>query len=312
MTYAQGGVISATDYNGLARTNTANVAWVWGTGFGANGYGQSTTGISTLSAGTTVTATQWTGLFNIINRCLGHQGQTQLMGGGNLNAVAGSIITYFANVASSVTTINNNAAGFGSQGATTTGTNFLTWANAALGTSYGPIYSLTRTVTFSSGDAARYFFNTGGQINFVISSVTAGDASARTSDTVTLIGTNMGGLSALRNTQTGGRTGSGGTLNTNNTTQGYRNLSTAQITFVQVTSTGVAYTSDVANLRIRTNGTQGTAGDTGSIIYFDLGLNLPEADSFNNTLSVGINHRIDIVVPETTYLTSVWGSPTVT
>lgn len=310
MTYAQGGLISATDYNGLAQTNAANVAWVWGVGYGANGYGQSTTGISTLTVGTLVTATQWTGLFNVINRCLGHQGGTQLMGGGNLNAVAGSIITYWSNVSTAVTTINNNAAAFGSQGNTTTGTSFVAYANALSKIDY-IAYVATRSVTFASADAARYFFNAGGEINFIISSVDNKDATARSADTVTLVGTNLGGLNSLRNTQTSGRAGTGGTLNTNNTTQGYRNLSNVQITFAQVTSTGAAYTTDFANIRVRTNGTQGTTGDTGTIIYFDLGLNLPEVGALNSSLSVGINHRIDIVKPETTYLNDVVGTITV-
>ena len=32
MAYSSGGLIQAADFNGLATTNTSNVAFVWGTG----------------------------------------------------------------------------------------------------------------------------------------------------------------------------------------------------------------------------------------------------------------------------------------
>ena len=74
MTYAQGGTIEATDYNNFI----ANINAIWGTGSGANGYGQTSTlsnvtaGATTISAGTNSTnpqiaanaaaATNWAGL----------------------------------------------------------------------------------------------------------------------------------------------------------------------------------------------------------------------------------------------------------
>ncbi len=106
MGYAQGDLIQATDFNGLASTTIGgNVAWVWGTGWQRAGYGQDTTFLSSVTASSTVTATQWAGLVYTINRALGHQGQTQLgggVGGANINMTAGQTITYFANVASAV------------------------------------------------------------------------------------------------------------------------------------------------------------------------------------------------------------------
>jgi len=312
MSYASGGLIQATDFNGIANgTSGANIAWVWGTGYGSTGYGQSTTALASLATGTQVTAAQWSGMLGVLNAALGHQtGATYQLG--PLNYTSGSTITYFANVTASAIGINQaaNIAAFSSQGATTTGGGFAATINVGTATAYGPAYLATRSVTFTSGDAARYFFNAGGQLNFVISSVTINAADSRATDAQTLLATNLGGFSAFRNTTGGGRTGSGGTTNTNSTTIGYRNLSTAQQTLVDVTSSTSPYTTDNANLRVRSNGVQGVNGDLGSVIYFDLGCSFPAHGGFNDALNVTVNHRIDIVVPESTYL-AAWTLPTI-
>ena len=309
MAYSQGGLISAVDYNALAQTNTANVAWVWGTGFGANGYGQSTTGISTVSTGGLVTATQWAGLFNTINRCLGHQGGTQLMGGGNINAIAGSTITYFANVASSVTTINNNAAGFGSQGSTTTGTNDATNPTAAATVALS--YFRDVNVTFASADAARYFFNCGGQINYVCSAVDNTGGNPRSTNLRDMIN-QIGGVTAFRNTSNGGRSGTGGNIVINNTAIGYRQVTTTPTTIVDNNSLAALYAAQDAQLRVFTSSTDTTNGANGTQVIFRLTLAAQADDTFGGNVNITLNVRADVVYPETTYLTSVWGTPTIT
>jgi len=173
MSYASGGLIQATDFNGIANgTSGANIAWVWGTGYGSTGYGQSTTALASLSGGsvTTVSATQWSNMLSVLNAALGHQtGATYQLG--PLNYTSGSTITYFANVTASAIGINQaaNIAAFSSQGATTTGGGFAATINVGTATAYGPAYLATRSVTFTSGDAARYFFNAGGQLKLSMS-----------------------------------------------------------------------------------------------------------------------------------------------
>ena len=198
MSYAQGGLISASDFNGLANGTTgANIAWVWGTGYGSTGYGQSITALASVSSSTTVTATQWSGMLGPLNAALGHQsgaGATL----GPVNYTAGSTITYFANVNTSVTTINTNAALYSAQGSTTTGANFddaVSTSTGIAGLAYG-----TRTVTFASADAARYFFNAGGQLNYVVSTPTAAGVGAN-ADFVGLIG-GLGGWGQRNTTAT--------------------------------------------------------------------------------------------------------------
>ena len=308
MTYSQGGLIQAADYNTFANAG-GQLNWVWATGNGDQGYGQPF--VANISVGGLVTAGQWSSMITVLNSALTHQSGS---GSGISSSIsAGQTINYLSTLATNINTAYTNRGNFATQGTVVTGTNYLSWANAAAAAAFGPSYLSTRTVTFSGGaDAARYFFNAGGQINYVISSVTNFDSTARTGDAVTLLATDIGGLTAFRNKTTGGRTGTGGTLNTNNTTSGYRNLTTAQTTFIDVTSTTASYTTDNANIRVRSNGVQGANGDTGSILYFDLGVTFPAHSTFNGTLTAGVNHRIDIIPPETTNLTNSWGTITVT
>jgi hypothetical protein len=311
MAYSQGGLIEATDYNNFINgTNQLNT--VWGTGTGNAGYGQ--TAISTVSAAGLVTATQWSTLVSRLNSVLTHQSGS---GSGISSTInAGDKINYLSTLATNINTAYTNRVNFASQGATTTGTNFAYNPTDANGN--GPfIHSVSRTVTFASGDAARYFFNAGGQLNFVISSVTNNDGTARSGDVVTMVGTNIGGFSAFRQGTGGGRTGSGGTLTTNATTIGYYQLTTSAQTLVGITSTTSGYSSDTASLTANANGTQGANGDKGTVITFTLNFtsaarNNPTLGSqFNDSLNVTVNHRVDIVYPESTNLTSTWGTPTV-
>ena len=318
MAYSSGGLIQATDYNnftwggtqGTYTNATNNLAYVLGVGNAQSGYGQSVSAINTVAAASVVTATQWTGLLNGLNTCLGHQsGAGAQIAGAAM--VAGGTITYQANLSTAVTTINTNQALFNAQGTTTTGATFSPNYTVAT-TSAAQTWTFTRTVTFPSADQARYFFNAGGQLNFVTISATNGDATARSGDWVTLIGTNLGSISAIRRTTNGGRSGSGGTLNTNNTSLGYYNSTTSAQTITQVTSTTAAYTSDYVIVAIRTNGKQGTNFDNGTILYLDFTVySGAMSGTFNESINVTWNHRIDIVYPETTYLTNSWGTITI-
>ena len=308
MSYAQGGLISASDFNGLANGTTgANIAWVWGTGYGSTGYGQSITALASVSSSTTVTATQWSGMLGPLNAALGHQsgaGATL----GPVNYTAGSTITYFANVNTSVTTINTNAALYSAQGSTTTGANFddaVSTSTGIAGLAYG-----TRTVTFASADAARYFFNAGGQLNYVVSTPTAAGVGAN-ADFVGLIG-GLGGW-GQRNTTATGRTGTGQTVNTNSTTFGYRNnVLNTWTSVVAITSTASNYTADTAAIQVQTNSSTTTNGANGSTVQFRAVYTIAD-HTWDDAISVTHRTRVDIVYPETTYLTSSpWGTPVVT
>ncbi len=319
MSYAQGGIIQATDYNNLAwRANTATynngdcIAQVVGTGFGYLGYGQSTTPITPVAIGSTVTGTQWAGLVYLLNRGLGHQSGAgaRLGSGGNLATTAGSTIAFYSNVATGRNTIRTNANTYAVVGTVTSGAQF--WANYTGGntTLTG---SWQRTLTWSSGDAARYFFNCGGNIRWVILNAINVNGSLRSADAVTQWATYQSS-GFVYGVNANPRLGTGGTVGTADTTLGYWKCTTALQTLSQITSANYRYeyNSDFTNVRVRTNGVQGANGDNGSVMTLNFGYFMFSTYSgFNDDVSVAVSHRIDYTSPSTTYLTSSWGVPTI-
>ena len=312
-----GELIQATDFNGLASTTTGgNVAWVWGTGWQRTGYGQSTTLLSSVSATGIVTATQWAGLVYTINNALAHQGQATIGGGptgANINMTAGQTITYFANVATAATQVNTTRNSYYAVGSTTTGTGFnssISFPDSA--SNYG--FAASRTVTFASANAARYFFNAGGRLQLVLTA-TNNNATARSSDIVNLFQTWLGG-SIIYDANSAARTGTGGTLNSSNSSAGYYTLTTTPTLLANVSSNSATYTyqSDWARILVNSNGTQGTTGDQGTVITFTFGCGVAAQtnSNFNDAINVTLTSRVDIIFPETTYLSgTAWGTPVV-
>jgi hypothetical protein len=296
MAYSSGGLIQFIDYNNLAwggnttgsySSTIKNVAYVMGVGSGAYGYGQDLSLINTVTSGATVTASQWAGLFYLTNRALGHQGGTQIAAG-NLNATSGQTITAFANVSTAATTINTNYASYFAQGSTTPGATYSPNPTAGDNTVYGESTISERTITFDSADAARYFFNAGGQINFVTTSVTNNNGTSRSQAIVDLTDHSYTINNAV-----------------------YRALSTSYGAVQTYTAAGT-YSGDFTKLSTKTNAVNASGnGDYGSVLYFALNLYSAAHGSWNTSLNITYNFRIDIVYPESTYLTASWGTPTV-
>ena len=286
-----------------------------GIGNGQYGYGQTAVTQAAASAGL-ITATQWASLINTMNSVSIHQSGA---GTGLTVPTAGSLITYLSAVSTNLGTYYTNHFNAASQGSTTTGSVLSGSATATNNTTYGESTIFSRTVSFSSGDAARYFFNAGGQINFVITSVTNNDGTARSADAVTVIGTNFGGVSAIKAVTSGGRTGTGGTVNTNNTTTGYYGLTTSPVVYQQITTTSGTYSGDFVKFYMATNGTNlSSHGDNGNVITLYLNYYSAHTSttsglygSSGDTLNVTVNHRVDVVYPETTNLSNTWGTVTI-
>lgn len=170
MAYTAGSLIEATDYNGFVSTTVgANVNAFWGSGSTSAGYGQ--TALATVSAGGTVTATQWASLVNTVAAAANHQGTAITA---RVAPVAGNIISVLSAVNTDITNCfdnRGNAAAQGSQFSTITGTNSKT--SATSGATW--TITFTNTITFASADAARYFFNAGGTVKIDVSKTSTGD-----------------------------------------------------------------------------------------------------------------------------------------
>lgn len=318
MAYAQGDIILRDHYNTFATGNAdgtanhavANINTVWGTGNGDKGYGQSTV-LTAVSAGDTVTATQWSTLIARLNSTLTHQSGS---GSGITAPVSGDIIAYLSTLSGKVTDAYNNRLLFNSTRGTPATSAFAagTW-NSLTPTSFQQV----RTVTFGSGDQARYFFNAGGRISLGWA-VTNGTNNNKETAWTNLLGTKLLGLNFDQSTS--GRTGTGGTLTTNGSSIGYWDLTTSDQTLIKLTDDTAAYTTNYVEVLVKSNGVQGSNADVGSVITFTINyvdnatdstqdLGVPPVSNTLDAINMSIDCEVTITPPETSNLSVSWGTP---
>ena len=194
MAYQQGDTITTSEYNTFA----GNVNTIIGTGSGDSGYGLSE--IATVSAGDTITAAQWNSLLSGLQKGANHQGTT-LTNASNTVTSGGNILP-LSNLEADITLITNNKlTAAGANMATDTGvtsTRTTSWGNA--------VYH-EFTVTFANANAARHFFNSGGEIRFAASR-SGGSSTDQNTDWTNLL-SNAGTVKFAEGATT--YTGSGGT-----------------------------------------------------------------------------------------------------
>jgi hypothetical protein len=309
MSYAQFQTIAASDYNGLVGTSPGTTVnqlnTVWATGGSSAGYGQ--TALAQVSVGQLISASEWANLVGKTANSATHQGSS-------ITAVSapvtGGTITYLSAIPTNLTTIYSNKLNAASQGTSspTTVTRSGTWNNQL---------TFTFTSTFANGDAARYFFNSGGQLKFTFSHPTGSTIdnslnalatacgtivlSAPTSGTATISATAYNGVTKV---------GGSGTVNTIATNSGYFGLSTANVlAFKQlVASAPAGYTNTNINLNIKTNGAVGSNGDVGNVIT--IYAQFAELTSTGLTAASGTAVTMAIVPPEVTNIANTWGTIT--
>jgi len=320
MAYSSGSLILDDDYNifvtgnasGTGDDNTANVNTIWGDGTGNKGYGQSGT-LSGVSAGTTITATQWTNLINRLSTIREHQGATI----GTTNPTVGDTITAFAQLQSDITDAFNNRLD-----AHASGSDITSGGSVSGTTSWYVQAQTTTTVTFSSADAARYFFNSGGIIRQTpIRSGTNNQKSTSWNTFASAVGTIeftngspciIGGTN-YTGTDLEGNTGSPSILASNT---GFYDLTpggSATTIFKQFLSADYDYDTNFIEVDVSLN-------STSTALTFVMTFRDDAADT--KTDAVGNTQTFDQVQgttgtttvvrqPSTTYLTNTWGTPSI-
>ena len=319
MAYAQGDNILDDHYNIFATGNAAgsgdnsvaNINTIWGSGTSDKGYGQSTT-ISAVSAGSSITATQWTTLFSRLTSIANHQGTsitalTNPSAGNSIDAKS----TLEANLGTCVTNRLNavsNDADITTSG-TRTGTG--TWYTETL---------VTYTVSFSSNNHARYFFNGGGMIR-ISSSRSGGTSNNKNLEWTDLCG-DIGTIaitSGSGNATIGGTTysgtdkigGGGATPNVLNDNFGFADsIGSETLIFKQYADTS-PYTSNYISITI--------ADNSSGVITIKVKYRDDAADTTHDSLGGALTQdRVDgslstviaLRPPSTTYISNTWGTPT--
>lgn len=328
MTYSQGSLIVATDYNGFVNdTAGANVNGIWATGATDKGYGQ--TALGTVSAAGTVTATQWASLVNTISSLGSHQGTAITS---RSAPVAGNTIDILAALNTDLTNTTNNrgnAAASGTEYGTFSGTTSKTTATGS-GQSAWSI-TFTHTVTFASAAATRYFFNAGGIVRLKYGKSSTGVDNDDAWNTFSgLCGSiNLTGrvnsasqtIAAQAYTGTTRIGGGGGTQTTLATTTGWYNLTGSPTTIFQlnnavspysgeyIRTTATATSTTVLTL-VTTWVSDGSSGaGTSANISGGTAVSSPATSIGAATAPTTL---VTYLPPSSTYLTTAsWGTPTI-
>lgn len=329
MTYSAGSLIVASDYNGFVSTNAnANVNDIWGTGSSDKGYGQ--TAMSTVSAAGTITATQWASLVNNISSMANHQGTAITS---RVAPTAGNTITILSNLntdLTNLTTNRGNAAARGTQYGTFTGTTSKTTATGSGSTPW--TITFTHTITFSSANAARYFFNAGGMIKWETSKTSTGTESDDEWNDLanTLVGdlyiTGGTGTQTIAGTAYTGTTkvGGTGTATTLATTTGWYDLTTSNTTVYKQFADTAPYTGQYIQVDLKVDAAIASATVlTITTTWYDPGGSATgSTDAITGgtgvtspATSIGAATAPTTLVtyfpPSSTYLTANWGTPTI-
>ena len=312
MTYSTGNLIQSTDYNGFVSTTAgANVNATWNTAYGQ-------TALSTVAAAATISATQWATLNSTISSMASHQGTTITS---RTSPVTGNIISVLANVNTDITncyTNRNNAVASGTQYTAWTGTSSKTTATGTGAAAW--TITFTNTVTFANTTAASNFFNAGGLVKIQFSKTSTGT----TEDTEwnAFIGTTCGTIylssTATSKTINGStytgttKVGGTGTPSVLATGTGYAQLTGTPVTIYKQFDSGTAYNANY----LQVNASVSSANITFTTTWFDDGTAL-SANISGGTATTGITFGtapatvVTYFPPSQTYLSPVWGTPTV-
>ena len=232
MAYTSGDTILDNHYNDFATSVNA----VWGVGSGDSGYGGTNT-VSSVSAGTTITAAQWTTLLARISSSASHQGSSITA---ISNPSAGDTISAYTALSTNIGTITTNRLNVATR-------------QSAANTNRDNTNTFTGTLTFThkwawgSANQARYFFNAGGRLS--ISGSQSGHGSDSKGNEWANLLTAAGTYNIIA--QASGKAGGSGSPTTNNTNYGYYDLTTSYVTvFKQFEDTG-PYTTNFVQWQLR-------------------------------------------------------------
>jgi hypothetical protein len=283
MAYTTGDTILDNHYNDFATSVNA----VWGSGSGDSGYGQTDT-VSSVSAGTTITAAQWTTLLARISSAASHQGSsiTSIS-----NPSAGDTISAYTALSGNISTITTNRLNVH-------GRDSIVESSCSTTTTLTGTIEQRGTWAWGSEAQARYFFNAGGRLRV------RWDLSGHTSDSKAnewnTLASNCGNFYITAQ--------GGGSASTNNTNAGWHDMTGGYVTYFQQFEDTGPYTASNITLEYY---------KTGGSVLFRSKWNDAAADqtSYNKNI-YNVQDQVDGTKltyfgheePTTTYIADTWGN----
>ena len=248
MAYVAGDKILDDEYNNFLNGTTAGnygINYVMGTGALNLGLGQ--TELVAVTAGQTVTATQWNSLFTAMDNITNHTNDTltstAARSAGDSIAIKSALNTDLQTLATSV------QAGCTSATAVAEGSELQSSQSSAR---WDGNHTVEHSITFSSNANLRHFFNAGGTMRMKFTRPANGGGSATSKDSsVDELIAAIGNFDLKSQVST--RSGSGETETTNGLANGVFDLTTSYATLLRLTQSSGTYTSMYIDIQAKLN-----------------------------------------------------------
>lgn len=295
MSYAQGQNIAASDYNGLtggqaptvafasAAAATQKVSALLGVGYGDRGYGQSTPALTAIASGDSIAAAKWVDLRTAIANMASHQGTATTLLPPASEFVAGQAVKAEASATSSydfatmIANIDANRFNTNSGASMTLTSNALTITRASTWGAGSAGITCTANATFASEDAARYFFNSGGEIRFALSHPTGSTQNNNWKAALAAVGT----VAFKAHSTT--RSGTAGTP----AAVGYYELTTTAQTILSGAIGTGAYSTNSISVTAKATSITGANGAKGFQIQFVITLSDSHTNAWTDVCAAG-------------------------
>ncbi len=251
MAYVSGDTITGDQYNIFVNNSSSPFGYNHFAGTGSGNYGLGQTHIATVSGGsTTITASQWntllTGMDNIANHTNDTMTARTAVAAGDTINIKSAVEADLASLAAEVNGGSTSATAITDNALRTITTGSTGWDTSA---------THEHTLTWSSADSMRHYFNAGGQIRVVcgITGSVTGDKDTVFSD----LGTGVGNLDIKAEATT--RSGSSETTTTDGLANGFRDLGTGYTVLLKLTSDNSNYTSNTLEISAKLNAAVGSS-----------------------------------------------------
>jgi len=246
MAYVAGDKILDDEYNNFLNGTTAGnygINYVMGTGASNLGLGQ--TELVAVTAGQTVTATQWNSLFTAMDNIANHTNDTltstAARSAGDSVAIKSALNTDLQTLATSVQA--------GVTGATARGEGAELQSSQSSARWNGN-HTVEHSITFSNNNALRYFYNAGGSMRMKFTRPVNGGGSATSKDSsVDELIAAIGNFDLKSQVST--RSGTGETVTTNGLALGVFDLTTSYQTLLRLTQASGTYTSMYVDIQAK-------------------------------------------------------------
>jgi len=282
MAYTAGDTILDDEYNVFVNNSSSPFGYNHFAGTGATVYGLGQSAISTVTAGSTINASEWNSLFTGLDNIANHTNDTMTS---RASVSAGDSIAIKAAVAADLATLAASVAG-GCTGATAIAEGAELQSSVS-STRWVGSHAVEHSITFASNNNLRFFFNAGGTMRMKFTRTGNGGSTATSKDSsVDELITAVGNFDLKQATST--RSGTGETLTTDGLANGIADLSSTYVTLLTLTQASGTYTTMSIKIEAKLNNTNMSDATVVTMKY-----TLTDPDTGDSEFTAGNTSAVD-------------------